>query len=178
MKRFFDSPFLFAAATPFLLVVALLFSFTLTACEGGDDPDAVEVTADEDAPAAADAPTGKLNLNTATDDEFKAIPNVGDEMAHEFEEYRPYVSIEQFRREIGKYVDADQVTAYEEYVFVPIDINESDAATLQQIPGLTADEAAQVINARPFGSRDAFLAALDAHVSAEEKAVATTYLQD
>ncbi len=37
-------------------------------------------------------------------------------MVHEFEEYRPYSSMEQFRREIGKYVDDDEVARLESYV--------------------------------------------------------------
>jgi hypothetical protein len=37
-------------------------------------------------------------------------------MAHEFEEYRPYANIEQFRREIGKYVDEKEVARLEQYV--------------------------------------------------------------
>ena len=37
-------------------------------------------------------------------------------MAHEFEEYRPYTSMEQFRREIGKYVDDDEVARLDQYV--------------------------------------------------------------
>ena len=47
-----------------------------------------------------------FNLNTTAEADFKMIPGVGDRMAHEFEEYRPYTSIQQFRREIGKYVVA------------------------------------------------------------------------
>ena len=39
-------------------------------------------------------------------------------MIHEFEEYRPYVAIEQFRREIGKYVDDDEVARFERYVVI------------------------------------------------------------
>ena len=34
-----------------------------------------------------------MNLNTTAEDDFKIIPGVGDRMAHEFEEYRPYTSI-------------------------------------------------------------------------------------
>lgn len=64
-------------------------------------------------------------------------------MVGEFLEYRPYVGIRQFRRKIGKYVDEEQVAAYEQYVNVPIDPNESDAATLQQIPGLDAGKGGQ-----------------------------------
>ena len=48
--------------------------------------------------------------------EIELIPGVGGRMRHEFEEYRPYTSIEQFRREIGKYVDDDEVARLERYV--------------------------------------------------------------
>ena len=61
-----------------------------------------------------------LNLNTANENDFKSIPGVGDRIAHEFEEYRPYSSIEQFKREIGKYVDDNEISRYLNYVFVPI----------------------------------------------------------
>jgi DNA uptake protein ComE-like DNA-binding protein len=57
-----------------------------------------------------------LKLNSAPEDEIRLIPGVGRKMAHEFEEYRPYTSIEQFRREIGKYVDAKEVARLEQYV--------------------------------------------------------------
>ena len=59
-----------------------------------------------------------LDLNTATGDEILLIPGVGERMKHEFEEYRPYRSIEQFRREIGKYVDSTEVARLEQYVTI------------------------------------------------------------
>ena len=58
----------------------------------------------------------RLDLNSASEAEILLIPGVGDRMAHEFEEYRPYVGIEQFRREIGKYVDEAEVARLEQYV--------------------------------------------------------------
>ncbi|MDZ7689619.1 MAG: hypothetical protein U5K69_00365 [Balneolaceae bacterium] len=122
------------------------------------------------------APTQKLNLNTTPEEEFMSIPEVGENMAHEFEEYRPYTSINQFRKEISKYVDMDQVTAYEQYVFVPIDFNNCDAATLQQIPGLDESEAQQLIDARPFDSQDAFVQQLSELVNEEQLATAERYL--
>lgn len=131
------------------------------------------------APAAvASAPvSAKLNVNTATTDELLAgIPGMGSRMIREFLEYRPYVSIQQFRREIGKYVGDAQVAEYEKYVYVPIDINTADAATLQQVPGLDATEAAELSAARPFASNEAFLTKLATYISADEVAVAQTYL--
>jgi DNA uptake protein ComE-like DNA-binding protein len=60
-----------------------------------------------------------INLNTATDAEILLIPGVGSRMLHEFKEYRPYTSIEQFRREIGKYVDKTELARLERYVAQP-----------------------------------------------------------
>lgn len=57
-----------------------------------------------------------INLNTALESDILLIPGVGSRMAHEFEEYRPYTSIEQFRREMGKYVDEEEVARLEQYV--------------------------------------------------------------
>lgn len=131
------------------------------------------------AEAESSVPAGspKLNLNTATGDDFLAgIPGLGNRMVREFMEYRPYVSILQFRQEIGKYVDEAQVAEYEKYVFVPVAINDADAATLQQIPGLTEANAAELIAARPYASNDAFLAKLAEYISPEEAAAAQSYL--
>lgn len=57
-----------------------------------------------------------IDLNTASGDEILLIPGVGARMRHEFEEYRPYRAIEQFRREMGKYVDSAEVARLERYV--------------------------------------------------------------
>lgn len=58
----------------------------------------------------------RMDLNTATREEILLIPDVDPRMPHEFDEYRPYTDMEQFRREIGKYVDAREVARYERYV--------------------------------------------------------------
>jgi len=57
-----------------------------------------------------------IDLNKASDEEILLIPGIGRRMLREFKEYRPYTSIEQFRREIGKYVDKDEVARLERYV--------------------------------------------------------------
>jgi DNA uptake protein ComE-like DNA-binding protein len=57
-----------------------------------------------------------INLNTASDADILSIPGMGQRMLREFKEYRPYKAIEQFRREIGKYVDDKEVARLERYV--------------------------------------------------------------
>jgi len=57
-----------------------------------------------------------INLNDAKRSDILLIPGVCGRMAHEFEEYRPYSNIEQFRREIGKYVDEVEVARLEQYI--------------------------------------------------------------
>lgn len=59
-----------------------------------------------------------IDLNTATGEEILLIPGVGPRMRHEFEEYRPYKSMDQFRREIGKYVDKNEVARLERYITI------------------------------------------------------------
>ena len=57
-----------------------------------------------------------INLNTASDADILSIPGMGQRMLAEFKEYRPYKAIQQFRREIGKYVDDKEVARLERYV--------------------------------------------------------------
>ena len=57
-----------------------------------------------------------IDLNNASEAEILLIPGMSKKMAHEFLEYRPYAAMEQFRREIGKYVDDDEVARLESYV--------------------------------------------------------------
>lgn len=59
-----------------------------------------------------------ININTATDAQILAIPGVGPRMLREFKEYRPYTSMDQFRREIGKYVDKAEVARLEQYITI------------------------------------------------------------
>ena len=139
--------------------------------------DAATDAATETAAEAAATVVQKLNLNEVTGEELLAtIPNFGDRMVREFMEYRPYVSIQEFRREIGKYVDAAQVAEYEQYVYVPIDVNEADEATLQQLPGVEATAAAELAAGRPYASNDAFLQKLAEVAPQADVAAAAAYL--
>ena len=143
---------------------ALALALALTACQAEEPDVAPEIDAGAieravDGPAVDAAPSARLNLNTATEDEFRAL-GIGDKMAHEFDEYRPYTSVRQFRQEIGKYIDDDaaQLAEYERMVFVPVDPNASDAETVGQLPGLDAATSAQLVEGRPYADDDTFLA--------------------
>ncbi|MCY4673049.1 MAG: hypothetical protein OXD43_04665 [Bacteroidetes bacterium] len=57
-----------------------------------------------------------VDLNSASDEDILAIPGVGRRMLREFREYRPYESMAQFEREIGKYVDDEELAKLVSYV--------------------------------------------------------------
>jgi DNA uptake protein ComE-like DNA-binding protein len=141
-------------------------------------PTTATTAAEPTAAAEVAVPTmTKLNLNDVTADQLLAtIPSFSNRMVREFFEYRPYISILQFRKEIGKYVDQNQVAAYEQYVYVPITVDSADAATLQQLPGVSEQIANDLIAGRPYGDNQAFLVKLGALVSASDLAAATGYL--
>ena len=59
-----------------------------------------------------------INLNNASDADFLTIPGVGQRMLHEFKEYRPWKTMAQFDKEIGKYVDQKEVKRLARYVVI------------------------------------------------------------
>ena len=126
--------------------------------------------------AAATATWIVFNLNTASDEQFLTITGVGDKMLDEFNEYKPYSSIVQFREEIGKYVSEEEVAGYEDYLFVPIDPTQADEATLAQLPGVDADEAAELAKGVPYADAAALIAALGSYVSADQATAAAAFI--
>lgn len=57
-----------------------------------------------------------VDLNRATREEIALIPGMSDRMIGEFLEYRPYEDMGEFDREIGKYVDEEEVARFRQYV--------------------------------------------------------------
>jgi DNA uptake protein ComE-like DNA-binding protein len=116
---------------PTLLSVSAFVAATACSSEANKAADTTVAVADTTVPATATASTPTatstaasgaaivpININTATDAEILRIPGVGPRMLREFKEYRPYTSIEQFRREIGKYVDKAEVARLEQYIVI------------------------------------------------------------
>jgi DNA uptake protein ComE-like DNA-binding protein len=117
-----------------------------------------------------------INLNTAPREAIRLIPRVSDRMAFEFEEYRPYASLEQFRREIGKYVDAAEVARLEQYVFVPLNLNRATSAAFLTIPGMNARMVEEFEEYRPYTSLEQFRREIGKYVDANEVARLERYL--
>ena len=111
-----------------------------------------------------------MNLNTTAEEDFKMIPGVGDRMAHEFEEYRPYTSIQQFRREIGKYVDDEEVARYENYVFVPVELNTASEEDIKALPGVGDRMAHEFEEYRPYTNMEQFRKEIGKYVDDKELA--------
>ncbi len=111
-----------------------------------------------------------MNLNTTAEEDFKMIPGVGDRMAHEFEEYRPYTSVAQFKREIGKYVDEDEVARYLNYVFVPVELNTASEEDIKALPGVGDRMAHEFEEYRPYTSMEQFRKEIGKYVDDKELA--------
>jgi predicted DNA-binding helix-hairpin-helix protein len=109
-----------------------------------------------------------LNLNTANESDFRMIPGVGKKMAHEFVEYRPYSSIEEFKREIGKYVDDSEVFRYLNYVFVPVELNTSKESDIKNLPGIGNKMAHEFIEYRPYKNITQFRREIGKYVDEKE----------
>lgn len=111
-----------------------------------------------------------INLNTASEAEIMLIPGMTKRMAHEFEEYRPYTSLEQFRKEMGKYVDQKEVARLEQYVFIPINLNTASAETISTIPGMTKRMVHEFEEYRPYQNIEQFRKEIGKYVDKNEVA--------
>ena len=118
----------------------------------------------------------QINLNTATEREIMLIPGMSSRMTHEFEEYRPYTSLEQFRREIGKYVDDAEVARLEQYVFVPLNLNTASSEDFMTIPGMSNRMVHEFEEYRPYTSMEQFRREIGKYVDEREVARLESYV--
>ena len=118
-----------------------------------------------------------INLNTAPRPEVLLVPGVGNRMAHEFEEYRPYKGgLAQFRKEIGKYVTAEEVARFEQYVFVPVNLNTASDADILSIPGVGQRMLREFKEYRPYRNIEQFRKEIGKYVNAKEVARLERYV--
>jgi DNA uptake protein ComE-like DNA-binding protein len=118
----------------------------------------------------------QLDLNSASAEEIMLVPQMSRRMAHEFEEYRTYTSLDQFRREIGKYVDEDEVARLEQYVFIPMNLNEASADDFMTIPGMSRRMVHEFEEYRPYTSMEQFRREIGKYVDAAEVARLESYV--
>lgn len=111
-----------------------------------------------------------INLNTAGDAEIMLIPGMTKRMAHEFEEYRPYTSLAQFRKEMGKYVDATEVARLEQYVFIPMNLNTAKSEDFASIPGMSKRMVHEFEEYRPYANIEQFRKEIGKYVDKNEVA--------
>ena len=111
-----------------------------------------------------------MNLNTTPEEDFMLVPGVGKKMAHEFEEYRPYKKIAQFRREMGKYVDEAEIARYEQYVFVPVELNTATEEDILALPGVGKKMAHEFEEYRPYKNMEQFRREIGKYVDDKELA--------
>lgn len=97
-----------------------------------------------------------INLNTGTAPEILLIPRVAKRMTREFEEYRPWVSMAQFDKEIGKYVGAEETNRLKQYVFIPLDLNTATDEQFKTIPNLGANMLREFKEYRPWKTKAQF----------------------
>jgi len=118
----------------------------------------------------------QINLNTATQEEILLIPGVGKRMLHEFEEYRPYKTLAQFRKEIGKYVDQKELARLEQYVFVPIHLNTASEEDILSIPGMGKRMLREFKEYRPYKNIEQFRKEIGKYVDKKEVARLERYV--
>jgi DNA uptake protein ComE-like DNA-binding protein len=118
----------------------------------------------------------QIDLNSAAEGAIMLIPGMSKRMVHEFEEYRPYTSLEQFRREIGKYVDEDEVARLEQYVFIPMNLNTASGEDFMTIPGMTRRMVHEFEEYRPYTSKEQFRREIGKYVDEKEVARLESYV--
>ena len=109
-----------------------------------------------------------IDLNDVTNEEILLIPGVGNRMLHEFEEYRPYIALPQFHREIGKYVDDEELARLAQYVYVRIDLNSASQEEILSIPGVGPRMQHEFEEYRPYAAMAQFSREIGKYVDDEE----------
>ncbi len=109
-----------------------------------------------------------IDLNDVTNEEILLIPGVGNRMLHEFEEYRPYIALLQFHREIGKYVDDDELARLAQYVYVRINLNSASQEEILSIPGVGPRMQHEFEEYRPYAAMAQFSREIGKYVDDEE----------
>jgi DNA uptake protein ComE-like DNA-binding protein len=118
----------------------------------------------------------QINLNNASQEEILMIPGTGNRMLREFREYRPYKTLTQFRKEIGKYVDQKELARLEQYVFVPVSLNSASDDDILSIPGAGKRMLREFKEYRPYKNIEQFRKEIGKYVDKKEVARLERYV--
>jgi len=118
----------------------------------------------------------QINLNTASEEEILMIPGTGKRLLHEFLEYRPYKTLAQFHKEIGKYVDKTELARLEQYVFVSINLNTASDEDILSIPGMGKRMLGEFKEYRPYANIEKFRKEIGKYVDKKEVARLERYV--
>jgi DNA uptake protein ComE-like DNA-binding protein len=111
-----------------------------------------------------------VNLNTGTPEEILLIPGAGKRMAREFAEYRPWRNWAHFDKEIGKYVNQDEVNRLKQYVFIPVNLNTATDDDILSIPGAGQRMVREFKEYRPWKTKGQFEKEIGKYVDQKEVA--------
>jgi DNA uptake protein ComE-like DNA-binding protein len=111
-----------------------------------------------------------VNLNTGTREEIILIPGAGTRMAREFAEYRPWRNWAHFDKEIGKYVNQDEVNRLKQYVFIPVNLNTATDEDILSIPGAGQRMVREFKEYRPWKTKGQFEKEIGKYVDQKEVA--------
>jgi predicted DNA-binding helix-hairpin-helix protein len=104
------------------------------------------------------------------------MPRLGKRVIHEGEEYRPFKTLSQFRREIGKNVDAEVLARLPQYVFVPVNLNTASDEDILSIPGMGAKMLLELEEYRPYLTMEQFRREIGKYVNTKELARLESYV--
>jgi len=109
-----------------------------------------------------------LNLNTATSEEILLVPKIARRMTIEFPEYRPWKTVEQFDRQIGKYVGQGETDRLKQYVFIPLDLNTATDEQFLTIPDMARRMLIEFKEYRPWKTKAQFDREIGKYVGPKE----------
>jgi len=109
-----------------------------------------------------------VNLNTGTREEILLIPGAGPRMVREFAEYRPWKTLGQFDKEIGKYVGSEEIARLKQYVFIGVNLNTGTDEDILTIPGAGPRMVREFKEYRPWKTQAQFEKEIGKYVGPKE----------